>query len=489
MISTQEELAALKKEHSAKDKQLTSTLAELAATKQTLATFRENARPKHLLTMQIDSLKKELSVKTERADSSHAELSIAHNEIATLKKEVGAAKEELVEQQQTAMSANRAAIQAHLERAQLEAVHNESNRAVAILTDHHGRLQAEHESTQMTLERASEDIQATKQGLISAKAAAAVSSQELSMQKNSNAVLASELAHARLEMANLTSELDTTKIELAAFKKPDVAAANASASTQRGNSPASSTGAKLTAWANAQSIIHNDDLEARRANDAKEAAKGRPQGTFIETFTPRGEAKRKQNKIDAIESLLGGLKSDMEAKEAEISSLKSALDDARMALTAEKEARVSCEKELAVVRCALCSTQDLVKEARSQLAAAETAKTELARAGCSCSAELRVARAVEVAAMEEIDKMHYKCIETWSVLHDVTCGVEAAARSDSYLKTTGPASQSSSDEDGSSGSEISIVGTDGAAPPREKKEEKWSAYTPPHLRRAGFANR
>lgn len=448
---------------------------------------------------ELASLKKKLSDKTTEADSSHAALSAALTEIANLKKELGDAKDEAAKEQQAARSANMEAIQANQQRARAESAYKDA------LTSFAGS-QAEHESTQMSLGRTSEELCAMRKEFISTKAVAAASSEELSMQKKSNTALASELADAQARIANVTSELDTTKIELAAFRKPDVSVAKVPASTQGGSSLAPSTDEKMAAWGNAQNIIRGSDLETRRANEAKaEAAKDRPQGAFIETFRARGETKRKPTKLDAMGSLMSGLKVDMEAKDAEISSLKSTLGGARKELVAEKAARVSCEKEIAVVRSALGTTQNLVKDVRSQLAAAETAKTELARVGCSCSTELRIARAAEAAALEQIDKLHFKCMETWSVFHDITCGVEAAARSDLPLGAPGPVPASSSDDDDeSSDFEVTFAGTDGVTPLREEKEEDeedeevveeekeekvwaWDPYTPPHMRRAGLA--
>lgn len=85
----------------------------------------------------------------------------------------------------------------------------------------------------------------------------------------------------------------------------------------------------------------------------------------------RCEAQAKQTGFEAIESLLGDLKGEAQANDAEIASLW-------MELGAEKEARAAGEEELVLVRSALSLTQNLVEDVCSQLSAAETALAESA---------------------------------------------------------------------------------------------------------------
>lgn len=158
----------------------------------------------------------------------------------------------------------------------------------------------------------------------------------------------------------------------------------------------------------------------------------------------RCEAQAKQTGFEAIESLLGDLKGEAQANDAEIASLW-------MELGAEKEARAAGEEELVLVRSALSLTQNLVEDVCSQLSAAETALAESASASCSCSSD--AVRAAEAAA--------------------------ARSRSETPEWVSG----SSSDDGREYSDSVTLVGTDGVSPPSGEKKKVWPVTTPPHLRR------
>ncbi|KAF1966460.1 hypothetical protein BU23DRAFT_326336 [Bimuria novae-zelandiae CBS 107.79] len=462
----------LKKQLTAKDDQYTDAAAEVQKLKDELSTLK-NARPRFHLQAQLTAANQELA-------TTNNDLVTTQNELKTAKEELKTTKEEAARHQKAAISAHKDAVQAHQQRGQLQSRYAISQHTVDYLNAHNDNLNAERTSIQATLHHTTEALRAMHHDLASAKANAIFKNQELDIQKKFNDATVAKLTQAQSTIAILSSDLDTIKIELAAFRKPTATDAPSSKSTQGSNTPAQSTNVKLAAWGNAQAVIRADDVAVRRANDAKaEKMTDLPRGELITIYKPTGEAARKQTSIEAIECLLGGLKGEQAASSAEISAL-------RKGLAAEQSAHSEMKLELRALQSALGSTQVLVKDTRAELAAVQAAKDAMVRVGCSCSSDLRAARASQVALGEELDKVNWKAIELTSSLHDALAGVIMRSGTPELV------SESSSDGSESSDSEVVFVGTDGAALPREEEEEmvemvemvEWSAYTPPHLRKS-----
>ncbi|KAF2443295.1 hypothetical protein P171DRAFT_486043 [Karstenula rhodostoma CBS 690.94] len=393
------------------------------------------------------------------------------NQIAAAKKELEAAKQESQMHQQDALDKHMDAVAAKHQLAQYQSAYDESQHTIA-------HLEAKTNSLNSTQVRISEALRTTQHELISAKTDATVAAQDLAIEKKSNISLAAESTRAQATITDLRSELEIVKIELGAFKAPEETAA-APAPAPAPASPQSAA-EKMAAWGNAHALVRADDEATRRANAAKAAAmKDQPAGEWKTTFRATGSALAKQSKVDAARAVLDSIEKELAAKDAVVAGLKETLREERT-VGAERK------RELAAARLVLESTQGSLREARAALAAADTAAAQKEANGCArcpgLERSVRIARAGADAALAQVDDVHYKCMSTWAVLHDVTWDVETKLS----LRSGTPELAAVSTSEESDGSEVEVelevVGGDGEG-------LAWDRNTPPHLRRGGFAGR
>lgn len=433
-------------------KEAQDTASELFAIKAELDERQKMTRPQKHLSNQITTAKKELEAATQESQM-HQQESQMH--------------------QQDALAKFMDAVAANHQLAQYHSAYEESQRMIA-------HLEAKVNSSNSTQARIGEALRTTQHELASAKGEATVAAQDLAAEKKATTTLAAESSRAQATITDLRSSLEIVKIELAAFKAPEPAPAKSAPAAAPPS--AQSMADKRAAWGNAHALVRASDEETRRANMAKaEANKDLPAGEWKTIFRATGSALAKQSKVDAVRAALDGLETDLAAKDSAVAALNGALREERT-VGAERK------RELAAARLALESTQGSLRDARAALADKKDA------AGCgNCAAlerAVRIARADASAALAEIDAMHYKCMSTWAVLHDVTWDVEAklSLRSGTpdVLGSTSGESDGSAEEvvEEEEEVEVEIVGGDG-----EAAGAGWDRNTPPHLRRGGFAGR
>ncbi|KAL5427983.1 hypothetical protein PMIN06_012848 [Paraphaeosphaeria minitans] len=402
------------------------------------------------------------------------------NQITAAKKELEAVKQESQMHQADALAKHMDAVAAKHKLAQYQSAYDVSQHNIA-------KLEANINSLNSTVTRTTEALCKTQHELASAKSEATVAAQNLAMEKQSRTSLTAESTRAQATITDLRSSLEIVKLELAAFKAPEPAAPAAAPAP-----PSPKTAAeKMAAWSNAHAVVRAGDEETRRANEAKaEANKDKPAGIWKTAFRPMGSALAKQTKVDAVRAVLDGIEKDLAAKDSAVAALKGALQE-------EKAAGAERKRELAAVRLALESTQGALRDARAALALALAAAEEKKTAGCGNCAEAersaRLARAGADAALMELDAALHERVSSWSLLHDITWDVEA--KLSVRLGTPGASGSTSGESDGSATEvedggdeeeevEVQIVGGDG-----EVAGAGWDRYTPPHLRRGGFAGR
>lgn len=504
------QLASLKKDLKAKEKEAQEyqpTAVQLAAVKEELEASKKEAQEykqtiaqaiaaknsievhNKAITQQLAVTKDDLDVAWKSAHDTQQALDIVtaelnatkkqsrpqkhlSNQLEALKVKLTAAEEASTTHQQAAYTANMQVNEAYHNYNQIQNAYTNAQHTI-------NNLQNKVSSLQSTLDLTGEDLRTVRHDLTAATADATVRAEDLATEKKTNMRLASELSQAQTTSTDLRSQLDILKVELAAYKKPSTPAVTPPKSVRAPASPPQSAAEKMAAWGNAQAVVRANDQTVRLANAPKAAAmKDEPAGEWRETFRATGAGKAKQSKMDVVRSLLDDVEKEKDAADAQVSALKEALGE-------EKAAGVERERELAAARRALESCQGSLREAHRDLAAAAAAKAGSCGSCTDLERSLRHARAGADAALMQLDEVHYKCMSTWSVLHDVTWDVECKLS----VREGTPELVSSSHVDGDSEEEeeeeeLEVVGGDGEVPP------VWDRNTPPHLRRrGGFAGR
>ncbi|KAJ4348849.1 uncharacterized protein N0V89_010228 [Didymosphaeria variabile] len=260
---------------------------------------------------------------------------------------------------------------------------------------------------------------------------------------------ASELAAVKADLAAVKSELDTLKKEkkemgikhsrTVSKKNGEIAALKKGLAAQQMNHQAAVSAQFDAAQAYHQLAQYQSAWEqAQQTNAGLEA------------------------KTSSLHSTLDRASEDLRTVRHELSAAQADATVAAQDLASERAAGAERKRELAAAQLAL-------EEARSSLAAA----ADKTCGDCATlERQLRHARAGADSALQQLDEVHYKCMSTWSVLHDITWDVEAKLS----MRSGTPELIDSSGSNESDGS-VEIVGGDGEALVFDKN-------TPPHLRRA-----